>query len=147
MELREAHRTLMFLFWGLVVLSVFITVVYETEWLTETFVGDDSRVVFILQTILELVTIVCIPVSLRLFKWKVIANKLKGSPRALSTWGSLRILLLCVPLLCDTLLYEQTRMPSFGYLAVILLLCLFFIYPSKDRCRADIGHEETNDRK
>lgn len=147
MELKQTRHVLVALFWGLTALSVAICAAYELEWLTETFVGEEPQTLFTLQVILELGTIICVPTALYLFKWSVIANKLKGNPQALRTWGCVRILLLCVPLLCDTILYEQTKTPSFGYLAVIVLLCLFFIYPSMDRCRADIAIEGTDEGK
>ncbi len=148
MELKQAQRTLTILFWEFIALSVIIVIIFETDWLTDAFAWEeDSKISFALQAIDELVTIVCIPVSLWLFKWKTIANKLKGDPDALCLWGEIRMWLLCIPLLCNLALYEDTRIPSFGYLTIIILLCLFFIYPSKNRCRADIGLEETNDKK
>ncbi len=147
MEIEKTQRALMTLFWGFIVLSVIIVAGYETEWVTATFIGDDPQTLFGIQIVLELATIVAIPVALRLFRWNAIASKLKGNALALRKWGSIRILLLCVPMLCNTICYEQTQAPSFGYLAVIVLLCLCFIYPSADRCRADMAYEETSDGK
>ena len=56
---------------------------------------------------------------------------------ALKKWGLLRLLLLFLPLLADTLLYYIYMNPTFGYLGIILALCLPFVYPSESRCIAE----------
>ena len=90
---------------------------------------------FFLQIVMEFASIIVIPVALKLFAFKPVRRRLletKGT--ALLRWGTTRIQLLCVPMLVDTLLYYQTMWAGFGYLGIILLLCLFFVYPSMGRC-------------
>jgi hypothetical protein len=70
---------------------------------------------FILTTTMELVTLVCAYLGLRLFKksWK------------------LRLSLIVVPLLVNAILYIIYQTTPFFYLGVILLLCLPFVWPRK----------------
>ena len=70
---------------------------------------------FILTTTMELLTLVCAYLGLRLFKksWKV------------------RLALIVVPLLVNALLYIIYQTTPFFYLGVILLLCLPFVWPRK----------------
>ena len=49
-------------------------------------------------------------------------------------WGMLRLLVLEVPMVVNTYLYYMFMNPTFGYLAIILLLCLPFVMPTVGRC-------------
>ena len=66
-------------------------------------------------TFMELATLVCAYLGLRLFKknWK------------------LRMALIVVPLLANAILYVIYRTTAFFYLGVILLLCIPFVWPRK----------------
>ncbi len=70
---------------------------------------------FILTTVMELATLVCAYLGLRLFKQK--------------TW--LRMAIIVVPMLINALLYMVYRTTPFFYLGVILLLCIPFVWPRK----------------
>ncbi|MBR3079297.1 MAG: hypothetical protein IKH01_05725 [Prevotella sp.] len=70
---------------------------------------------FLLTTLMELATLVCAYLGVRLFK----RNK----------W--LRLALIVVPLLLNALLYAVYRTTPFFYLGVVLLLCLPFVWPRK----------------
>lgn len=70
---------------------------------------------FIWTTVMELATLVCAYLGLRLFK----RNK----------W--LRLALIVVPLLLNALLYVVYQTTPFFYLGVILLLCIPFVWPRK----------------
>ena len=56
-------------------------------------------------------------------------------------WGMIRLFILEVPMLVDTLLYYIYMNTTFGYLAVMLLLCLPFVFPSMNRCQAETSEE------
>ena len=89
---------------------------------------------------MQLLTIACIPVALRLFKFKKIHRQLTGDNKynALMRWASRRMTLIFIPLLLNLAFYYLFMQVSFAYLAIILALCLFFIYPSKIRCNSEI---------
>lgn len=70
---------------------------------------------FLLTTFMELATLACAYLGLRLFKqnWK------------------LRMALIVVPLIVNGILYLIYETTPFFYLGVILLLCLPFVWPRK----------------
>ena len=70
---------------------------------------------FLLTTFMELATLSCAYLGLRLFKqnWK------------------LRMALIVVPLIVNGILYLIYETTPFFYLGVILLLCIPFVWPRK----------------
>lgn len=84
---------------------------------------------------METVTLCAIPLALRLFKFGVIARKVKSSKRWFMHLATARILLLAMPLLIDTILYYHYMVPAYAYMAVMMLLAMAFIYPSDSRCK------------
>ncbi len=76
---------------------------------------NNDTIQFILTTAMELLTLVCCYLGVRLIKqnWK------------------LRMALIIVPLLANAVLYAIYQTTPFFYLAVILLICLPFVWPRK----------------
>ena len=70
---------------------------------------------FIISTTAVLLTLACAYLGLRLYK----RNK----------W--LRLAIIVVPLLVNTILYLVYNTASYFYLAVMLLLCIPFVWPRK----------------
>ena len=135
LDLKIAQRYLMLNFVLMIALCLLIVVLYECEILVSSDLSNNTQLVFSLQIVMEFASIIVIPVALKLFAFRPVRRRLletKGT--ALLRWGTTRIQLLCVPMLVDTLLYYQTMWAGFGYLGIILLLCLFFVYPSMGRC-------------
>ena len=146
MNIKQVQRILLTNFLFMVVVTLLLVALYETEVLTPTDMSTDATLMFGILNLMELLPILVIPMALKLFALKVIRRKLasdKGD--ALLFWGTARINMLCLPMLVNTFMYYQTMSPAFGYMAIILFLCLFFIYPSIGRCEAeteDINSEE-----
>ena len=76
---------------------------------------NEETLQFLLTTIMELGTVVCAYLGVRLFKQ--------------NRW--LRLGLIVVPLLLNAVLYAVYQTTPFFYLGVILLLCLPFVWPRK----------------
>ena len=76
---------------------------------------NSETIQFLLTTFMELATLACAYLGLRLFKqnWKV------------------RMALIVLPLLSNAILYAIYRTTAFFYLGVILLLCIPFVWPRK----------------
>ncbi|MBQ8712837.1 MAG: hypothetical protein IJ551_08505 [Prevotella sp.] len=58
-------------------------------------------------------------------------------------WGVLRLIMLEVPMLVNTLLYYAYANTAFGYMAIIIAITLPFVYPSMNRCMAETTEEES----
>ena len=113
-----------------VAVPLLAAIVYECDVLpTGVFAGNAQE--FLAVIFMELLTIVMIPLALRLFKAKDVERKVEeGDTSALRKWGALRILMITVPLLLNTMGYYLYMNTTFGYMALILLICLPFVYIS-----------------
>lgn len=122
---------------GMIVV-VILVVLYESDILVSGMLAGAHQSEFLWTTLMELATLGCAFLALRLFKFDKVHRALNDQKAvALKKWGLLRLLLLFLPLLADTLLYYIYMNPTFGYLGIILALCLPFVYPSEGRCIAE----------
>lgn len=145
MDIKLSQKILLINFWLALAIVLLMVLFYELEILEPTLLADHVQLVFVLQILMEIATIAVIPLALKMFSLKAVHRKLvEGKGNALLSWGTTRLNLLCVPMLVNTFLYYQVMSPAFGYMAIILFLCLFFVYPSMGRCVAeteDFGSE------
>ena len=76
---------------------------------------NHETLLFLFTTLMELVTLACAYLGLRLIKqnWK------------------LRMAIIIVPLLANAVLYAIYRTTPFFYLGVVLLICIPFVWPRK----------------
>ena len=131
---RTALR-LKILFFAALLAVVVVVVLFETGLIAEGVCSSDKRMEYFMAVAVELFALVAIPLALRMFKIGSIRRRLfAGIEHALSVWGTVRILLLAVPMCMATVLYYLFMNPSFGYIAVILFISMLFIYPSTERC-------------
>ena len=111
--------------------AVVIAALYELDILPSGMMTGRPQDEFLSTISMELITIVFIPVALRMFKTKDVEKRLEdGDIKAFRKWGLVRILMITVPLVLNTLLYYSFMNTTFGYMALILLICLPFIYPA-----------------
>lgn len=120
-------------------LSAAIVVLCESGLLPEGVLKTaDGSTEFAAVVVMELLTICVIPVALRLFKWKAVARRV-ATAEGLLRMGLVRLLMLCVPMLANTVLYYLYVNVAFGYLGIILFLCMAFVLPTKERCAAEMS--------
>ena len=136
--MKETKNLLMSVFVAGIVLVLAIVCFYEQELIVPGLLATDKQSEFLMTFLMELLTLGCAFLALRLFKFEKIHQELiTGKAAALRNWGMIRLLLLIVPLWADTLLYYLYMNTTFGYLGIILALCLPFVYPSLSRCEAE----------
>lgn len=136
--MKETKNQLMSVFVSGTVLPLMIVCIYETEVVVPGLLATDKQSEFLLTFLMELMTLGCAFLALRLFKFEKIHQELiSGKAVALRKWGAIRLVLLLFPLWADTLLYYLYMNTTFGYLGIILVLCLPFVYPSESRCEAE----------
>lgn len=132
----------MAMFVGLAALTVLVIIVYETEVLMPGVLAGNEQAEFLQTAAMELATLACAFLGLRLFKFRQIHDQLVTLKEpALLKYGVLRLLIIQVPMLSNTLYYYMYMKPTFGYLAIILALCLPFVWPSMNRCLAETTDE------
>lgn len=129
------QKKLQLIFWIPIVLSAIIIVSGELDIIPNGILANDKQVEFVIMSMMEILTIIAIPVALKLFKFKAIANKLASDTLLhFERWGIVRLCLLNVPMVINLVWYYLFVGAGFGYLAIILFLSLFFVYPSLSRC-------------
>ena len=137
--MKNVKNTLTVLLWTVLALALTVVVLFETDVLMFGYYASSvEQTEFLLTTMMELLTLAVIPLSLKLFKFpRVHADLVSRKAEALRKWGLLRLLMLLVPLLVNTLLYYAYANVAFGYMAIILVIVLPFVYPSMERCQSE----------
>ena len=140
--MKKVSKQLQVFYIAQVVLALVVIVLFELNLLPEGVKADDKQSEFALTSLMELITLGAAFLGLRLFKFEVIHNDLvKRKETAMWKWGMARLLILEAPMVINTLLYYIYMNPTFGYLAIILLLCLPFVFPSLNRCLSETSEE------
>lgn len=123
-----------------VAIALFAIVLFETDALESGILAGNKQSEFLMTALMELVSLGAAFLGLRLFKFKAVGDELVSRKEpALMKWGTARLLILEGPMLADTLLYYIYMNATFGYLAIILLLCLPFVLPTVERCLSETG--------
>ncbi len=137
--MKKVKNTLTVLLWTVLALALIVVVLFETDVLMfGYYAGSGEQAEFLLTTMMELLTLAVIPLALKLFKFpRVHADLVSRKAEALRKWGLLRLLMLLVTLLVNTLLYYAYANVAFGYMAIILVIVLPFVYPSMERCQSE----------
>lgn len=122
--------------------TLLIAVLFETDVLENGTLALDKELEFIMSCFMTLGTLLSVYLTLRLFKFNAVRSQLLASPEsAMKKWGALRICLLMVPIVLNILSYYLFMNASFGYLAIISLLCLPFVWPTVSRCIAETSKQ------
>lgn len=122
-----------------IIICLVIVVLGEFNAFPTGVLTGNTQVEFVLLAAMEIITICMIPLALRLFRFgKIHSQLVEQRERGLQKWGTIRLEMLTVPMVVNTLLYYLTMNAAFGYLAIILFLCMFFVVPTKERCNAEI---------
>lgn len=137
--MQQTQRTLTIIFLSIVALAALMVLLFETNVLEPGSLAGRDMLEFNVLSVVELFTVCAIPLALRLFKFKKVHRQLVARPASkLKSWGTLRLLMLGLPLLASVLFYYLFFMKAaFGYLAIILLLSMLFVWPSKGKCEAE----------
>ena len=141
--MKQVSKQLMLVYTLLVAVALVIVLLYELDVLETGVLADSKQTEFIAMTTMELASLAAAFLGLRLFKFPKIHESLVTQKEpALLKWGMLRLLVLEVPMVSNTYLYYIYMNTTFGYLAIILLLCLPFVFPSVNRCIAETTEDE-----
>jgi len=126
-----------------IIVSLAAVLLYETDTLVAGALPTGGNVEFIATALMEMLTICLIPFALRLFKFEKVSQTLAmGKEKALLRFGTMRMMMICLPMVVNTFLYYQFMNVAFGYMAIIGLICLAFINPSMNRCKNEVSIEE-----
>ena len=133
--MKKCARKLQAIVYSAIGLSLLMIILFETDILAPGSCGGNLTAEFYTLMAAELITICVVPLALWMFRAKLIS----GKEHSLLRFGILRLSLLVVPMVANTLLYYMFMLPSFGYMAIILFLSIFFVFPSMERCVGDVA--------
>ncbi len=140
--MKKVSQQLIAFYTAQIVLALVFVVLFELDILPTGIMADDKQTDFLLTATMEIVSLGAAFLGLRLFKFEVVSKSLvEQKKKAMCKWGMIRLLILEAPMVINTLLYYIFMNTTFGYLAIILLLCLPFVYPSLNRCLAETTTE------
>ena len=140
--MKKVSQQLIAFYTAQIVLALVIVVLFELDILPTGIMADDKQTDFLLTATMEIVSLGAAFLGLRLFKFEVVSKSLvERKEKAMWKWGMTRLLILEAPMVINTLLYYIFMNTTFGYLAIILLLCLPFVYPSLNRCLVETTAE------
>ena len=140
--MKSISKRLVVIYMSLAAIALAIIILYETDILEAGVMEEQKQLEFILTAMMELISLGAAFMGLRLFKFKTVHNDLVNRQEpAMWKWGVIRLLILEVPMVINTLLYYIFMNTTFGYLAVMLLLCLPFVFPSVNRCLAETSEK------
>lgn len=141
--MKEVRNILAGIFWGLLGVSVLLAVLFECELLSSGLWTEALTAEFLCRCTMEVVALLGIWLSLRLFKFERVHRDLvTRKADALKLWGVTRLLLLEVPMLVNTILYYMFMQTTYGYMAIIAVLCLPFVFPTIGRCEDEVNENE-----
>lgn len=135
----SVQRTLLTICCSDIAVSLMLVLAFELFGLTRGPLAEATTATFILTAAAELLSLCLIPLSLRLFRFRRVQAAFSANPQAaLRRWGTVRLQMLTVPMMAYTLLYYLLMQVAFGYLAIIHLIALAFVWPTKRRCQAEL---------
>ena len=140
--MKKVSKQLMVFYIVQIVMALVIIVLFETGELPVGVMAADKQSEFVLTALMEILSLGAAFLGLRLFKFQAIHRDLVSRKEpAMWKWGMTRLLILQVSMVINTLLYYIYMNTTFGYLGIILLLCLPFVFPSLSRCLAETTEE------
>ena len=141
--MKKVSKQLMAFYIAQIALALVVVVLFELDVLPVGVMADDKQSDFIFTALMEIVSLGAAFLGLRLFKFKAIHDDLvKRQEKAMWKWGMARLIILETPMVIDTLLYYIYMNTTYGYLAIIMLLTLPFVFPSENRCIAETSEED-----
>lgn len=141
--MKKVSKQLMAFYLAQIALALVVVVLFELDVLPVGVMADDKQSDFIFTALMEIVSLGAAFLGLRLFKFKAIHDDLvKRQEKAMWKWGMARLIILEAPMVIDTLLYYIYMNTTYGYLAIIMLLTLPFVFPSENRCIAETSEED-----
>ena len=135
--MKETQKILMTTFVASLACALLLVVAGEIGVLPTGTLTERKSAEFVVLSVMELLTICIIPLALRLFKFNRVKRRLTDS-NGLRRWALVRMFMLGDLMFINVLLYYLFMNPAFGYMGIIVFLCMFFIVPTQSRCENEI---------
>lgn len=145
-EIKQLLKRLKIEFVVVWLLVLLLVVCYEVGILPEGLYVGNAKMDYILMTIGILLTIIMIPLSLRLFNFNLVKRISNlSTPEALKSyrrWSEIRLSLLLVAALLNMSFYYMTLNTTALFCSLMALLATLFCIPSKERLLKELDMED-----
>lgn len=132
-SIQKVYKITLFAWWYSAILAIGMFVCFSFLF-NDTIFIEDPQFDFIFLTAMELITLCVIPFALRLFKFKWVKMRIKKQGiKGFLDLKEAQIAMLAGPLILNEIMYLLSWQVTHFYLAVILFLCMIFIYPSQEK--------------
>ena len=141
MSIEQVQKRLLVQMCALVGVAILIVVLFEyapSALPDECDMTEYANLNFGILTCMELLTLGVIPFALRMMKFKAVKRYIvEKREKGFLMMGLLRCYMLCLPMILNVLFYYLFMYAAYIYMAIILFLCLFFIFPTMVRCKRE----------
>ncbi|MBR1790959.1 MAG: hypothetical protein IJ754_04290 [Bacteroidaceae bacterium] len=128
--------------------AIVLIIIFEVGLLPIGTRAYDSMSNYTCEMIGVFLTIICIPVALKLMSFGWIKRQLSIQPDKYFTLSIVRISLLTVPLLYDTIFYYLLgEDATLGYLALMDVIAFLFIWPSQGKMEYELENANKQQEK
>ena len=135
--MKRTKKILQLLFWLPIAAALIVVAVFETNVILPGTLAGNEVTEYYVTMALELLTVAGLPLSLRLFKFPAVIRNLQTDKSRYTGFASLRLCVVSGLMLANTFLYYLFMQTTFGYLAIICLITMAFVFPSARRCKTE----------
>ena len=135
--MKRTKKILHLLFWLPIAAALIVVAVFETNVILPGTLAGNEVTEYYVTMALELLTVAGLPLSLRLFKFPAVIRNLQADKSRYTGFASLRLCVVSGLMLANTFLYYLFMQTTFGYLAIICLITMAFVFPSERRCQKE----------
>ena len=128
--MKRTKKILHLLFWLPIAAALIVLAVFETNVILPGTLAGNEVTEYYVTMALELLTVAGLPLSLRLFKFPAVIRNLQADKSRYTGFASLRLCVVSGLMLANTFLYYLFMQTTFGYLAIICLITMAFVFPS-----------------
>lgn len=126
------ERPLKIWYWSILAVTLLLALALWACGLSQTLAPNRQPVLFFVVSLSTVSYTLCaVPLALRLFRFRWVSRRLSSAYRR---WALVRILLLGAAFMVNGVGFALSRQTSFFYLALITLVAMVFVYPSRQRC-------------
>lgn len=125
-----------------------IVLIYETGLLPVGELVYDSTTNYVMEIVSVGQTLIGIPLGLKFMHLKQIQQNLKAKPERYLSYGILRMLCIQTPMIINVVFYYMMGFDATqGYLALICLIAMFFVWPSRGKMEYELKNEYHKDEQ
>lgn len=113
--MKKTNKILQTVFYTSLTISLIMVILFECNIIDSGLYAAYGKNEFIVATTMELITIFAIPLMLGTFKFGFVKRSVcRGGDKSLHSWSLMRMMVLCILMVINTLLYYVFMNVAFG---------------------------------